>query len=759
MNFVNARAFPAILFIIIYIILFYFWLISFGNDIKLLTIGFLFFSIVGGGVSFSWLMKSFRIIKTKQRYFWMWMGLGVLFYTLTNITWFFDQNLPNVTNLFILSSDYLWYISFLLFAIAYVYQAKSVISNLSIIPVIFNIVIFINVAISINLYYILGPLINHAAVSEDVTFMTLAYPIYNLGFLFAAISIYFFLKGFNRKYVSYIIAALIIQTIADFFYTYLVIFEKYQAGLVDPIWQAVILLFGLSSIVDRKKNVTSHSEAQKHVYRSQNSSLPYVSVLVLLVLVIINFANELNALIIGLSISFLLIIARQVFIMKTNTNLIKKYRELAHFDTLTGLYNRWKFEEDLEVIIKKAKREDNTVTLFLMDLNRFKYINDTLGHSYGDRVLIEFGSRLKKVTEIGGTLYRVGGDEFAIVFSEQSCPECMRMLKELVKNLDKPIYIEEHEISIDPSIGVSLYPDNGDTIGDLIDKADAAMYFAKEKGKKDFQFYNDEINSQIARKRLLESSLINARANNELELYYQPQKDIQTEKLIGMEALIRWNHPNLGLIPPGEFITLAEKTGQIVSIGEWVLETACRQNKLWQDAGHQYLCVSVNVSAIQFRDIKFLDFVKKTLEKTGLHPSYLELEITESVMQDAEESMTILSKLKKIGVSVSIDDFGTGYSSLYMLRQLPIDTIKIDKSFIDDIVDPDNQSIVETIINIGDNLRLKVIAEGIESMDQLDVLKKQGCSLGQGYLFSKPVPVKEFDSILQAEIDSLYTMV
>ncbi|MFZ3579098.1 putative bifunctional diguanylate cyclase/phosphodiesterase [Virgibacillus sp. DJP39] len=750
---------PAILFILFYTTIFYLWIILFKESTLLLNKGVIILLITGGAVSFYWLFNSFLIIKSKQRYFWLWMSLGVLFYSIANMIWFLDRSAIDLIS-FVGTADYIWLVSYVFFTIAFVYQIKRLIVDISIIPVIFNIVIFITVVTSINIYYIVQPVLNHAIISDEMSNMTLAYSIYNLGFLIAVISIYFLSYGTERGFISFIIFALIIQSITDSIYSYLSIIGKYDTGsLVDPLWQIVILVFGLSSIYDRKKRKSKlPSRTIAGFQRVQMSPVPYIGVLALLGLVIIHHTESINALTIGLSISLVLILTRQIIVVRSNAKLVREYKQIAYHDTLTGLSNRWKFKEDVELLVETAKEEDQAVTLMLLDINRFKYVNDTLGHNYGDLLLIEFATRLEKLLDDRGRLYRIGGDEFMISFFNLNQSEIKAIVEEIVEEKNQLFIIENHEISVTPSIGISIFPENATTVNELVNKVDAAMYFSKEKDTS-FHFYDEELNNLIARKRILESSLKNARENNELELFYQPQFELQTGKLIGMEALIRWNHPELGLVSPAEFIPLAEQTGHIVSFGEWVLETACRQNKKWQDAGYENLCVSVNVSARQFRHNNFFHTVTTILDRTGLDPTLLELEITESIMQDVDESVKVMTQLRELGLSVSIDDFGTGYSSLYMLRQLPIDTLKVDKSFIDNIVELTNQSIVKTIIDIGHNLQLKVIAEGIESIDQVSVLKQQGCILGQGYIFSKPLPVKEFDVLLADEKNYLIPMI
>jgi EAL domain-containing protein (putative c-di-GMP-specific phosphodiesterase class I) len=294
-----------------------------------------------------------------------------------------------------------------------------------------------------------------------------------------------------------------------------------------------------------------------------------------------------------------------------------------------------------------------------------------------------------------------------------------------------------------------MYPEHGENSEDLLKNADAAMYLAKENGKNHFRFYNYELNEVLARKMQIEHELSKAIERNEFSLFYQPKVDLHTQNMIGMEALLRWNHPELGLISPVEFIPIAEETGQIISIGEWVLNTACKQNKIWHEKGLSTCCVSVNVSVLQFQQGDFLKVVTEALKESNLEAKYLELEITESIMQNINESRELLAGFRAMGVKTSIDDFGTGYSSLDILRNLPIDTIKIDKSFIDDIEAPCQQPFIKAIIELGLNLNVTVVAEGIENENQLQILLANNCTIGQGYLFSKPVDATEFEKLLR----------
>ncbi|HLO12524.1 MAG TPA: GGDEF domain-containing phosphodiesterase, partial [Pseudoneobacillus sp.] len=309
--------------------------------------------------------------------------------------------------------------------------------------------------------------------------------------------------------------------------------------------------------------------------------------------------------------------------------------------------------------------------------------------------------------------------------------------------------LNNQDFYVTPSIGISLYPLDGEDEETLIKLADIAMYVAKEQGKNNFQFYSSQLNGLSSRKMDLENGLRKAIEQNQFQLYYQPQFELATGKIVGIEALIRWQHPEHGLISPIEFISLAEETGLIVPMGKWILETACRQNKEWQDAGFAAVPIAVNISVRQLQDDNFVEVVTKTLSQIGLDPKYIELEITESIMQNIEKSTVILNELKKHGVKISIDDFGTGYSSLSYLNHLPIDNIKIDKSFVDDIIKHSNQgAIVKTIIDMGHNLNFNVIAEGIETEEQVRFLKEHRCKVGQGYFYSRPLPPESIKEML-----------
>jgi diguanylate cyclase (GGDEF)-like protein/PAS domain S-box-containing protein len=425
----------------------------------------------------------------------------------------------------------------------------------------------------------------------------------------------------------------------------------------------------------------------------------------------------------------------------------KTIQFMAYHDALTRLPNRYKFRQHLNEVLSQ-KRNQMLAVLFL-DLDRFKIINDTKGHTTGDLLLQKVGKRLEETVQHDGMVSRQGGDEFIILLEDVNKEKTTQVAQRILDEFSNPIVINHQEYFITPSIGISIYPTDGDDEETLIQLADTAMYLAKERGKNNFQFYTSQLIGLSSRKMELENGLRKALEQDELTIYYQPQVELATGKIVGIEALTRWQHPKYGFISPLEFIPLAEETGLIVPLGKWVLRTACEQNKSWQDIGLQAIPIAINISVRQIQDDRFVDSVKDVLNQVGLDPRYLELEITESIMQNIEKSTKILNQLRDLGVTLSIDDFGTGYSSLSYLKHLPIDKIKIDKSFVDDIIYHSNQgAIVKTIIDMGSNLNFSVIAEGIETEEQVNFLIQNKCEIGQGFFFSRPLPAEHMEQYL-----------
>ncbi|HUG52991.1 MAG TPA: PAS domain S-box protein [Vicinamibacteria bacterium] len=429
----------------------------------------------------------------------------------------------------------------------------------------------------------------------------------------------------------------------------------------------------------------------------------------------------------------------------------EQIKSLAYHDVLTGLPNRLLFNDRLNVAVAQAHRQQQRLGVLFLDLDRFKVINDSLGHSLGDRLLQAVAERLEAGVREGDTVARLGGDEFILLLPGIARTEDIaKVAEKILESLRLPFRLEGRDLFVTASIGLSLYPEDGLDGETLVKNADIAMYRAKEQGRDNSQLYTHAMNEKAVERLALESSLRKALAHGELLLHYQPLLDLSTGRVHGVEALLRWEHPESGLVYPGEFMHLAEITSLILPIGVWTLRTACAQVKRWQEEGHPHLCVAVNLSARQFQQPEIVEHVKRALRETGLSARSLDLEITEShAMQNAEATIHILRELKALGVRISIDDFGIGYSSLSYLKRLPIDTLKIDQSFVRDITsDPDDAAIATAIIALAHTLKLRVVAEGVESQQQLEFLSTRQCDRMQGFLFSRPLPAADCGEFL-----------
>jgi diguanylate cyclase (GGDEF)-like protein/PAS domain S-box-containing protein len=430
----------------------------------------------------------------------------------------------------------------------------------------------------------------------------------------------------------------------------------------------------------------------------------------------------------------------------------EQLKHLATHDELTGLANRALLLDRLEQSLHYARRSGRLVAVLLLDLDRFKVINDSLGHGFGDTLLGAVAQRLRQMVREADTVARLGGDEFVILLAEVAEVDDVGLVAaKILRLLAEPHRLDEREITLTASLGVSLFPRDSDDGATLIRNADMAMYRAKRDGRSAFAFYSPEMNRRIRETLELEGALRQALERDEFRLHYQPKVGLASGRVIGCEALVRWHHPQRGMVSPADFIPLAEETGLIVPLGTWVLQEACRQARVWQDAGLPALNIAVNLSARQFRKGNLPQLVEEFLRQAGLDPRLLELELTESmVMDDPVGAQRTMHALKELGVGLSLDDFGTGYSSLNYLRRFPVDSLKIDRSFIRDVAsDPSGASVVTSVIDIAHNLGLTAVAEGVETREQLVFLAGCGCDMLQGFLFSKPLPAEEFADLLR----------
>lgn len=431
----------------------------------------------------------------------------------------------------------------------------------------------------------------------------------------------------------------------------------------------------------------------------------------------------------------------------------RRIRELADFDVLTGLPNRRLLQARFSQLLANAERDESEIAVIFLDLDHFKRVNDSFGHSVGDDLLCEVASRLVGAVRRVDTLARLGGDEFIFALPGIAAAAAIDVARRLLEVCVVPYAVAGHELTVTPSLGISIFPQDGRDLETLLKNADAAMYRAKEGGRNTFQFYASDMNTATLERLLMESNLRRALFQKEFVLHYQPLVSLQSGLIIGVEALIRWQHPDLGMIMPDRFIHVAEETGLINHIGDWVLCEACRQAQAWANAGLPPLTMAVNVAPVQFRQAGFVEVVAGALAASGLEANRLELEVTErTVMHDADINLGTLSALHRMGIELSLDDFGTGYSSLAYLKRFPVGKLKIDRSFVSDLdVDPDDRAIASTIVSMGRNLRLTVLAEGVETQQQLDLLRNMGCDMAQGFLFSRAIPADKMALLLREQ--------
>ncbi|MGQ7277769.1 EAL domain-containing protein [Brevibacillus thermoruber] len=432
---------------------------------------------------------------------------------------------------------------------------------------------------------------------------------------------------------------------------------------------------------------------------------------------------------------------------------------LAYHDTLTELPNRRLFIDRLRKEVYQAKRFQSQLAVMFLDVDRFKQINDSWGHEVGDVILAEIAKRIKQCLGTNDVVARLGGDEFTILLPHISGRhEVDQVAQRIRARLEEPLEVNGRQHTLSCSMGIAVFPSDGREADELLKRADMALYFVKERGRNGFEFFHPSIEEKSLERILLENELRKAMEHEHFHIDYQPKYALPTGKLVGAEALVRWNHPELGRIPPNKFIPIAEETGLIVPIGEWILRRACEQNRAWQAQGYPPFRVSVNLSVRQFYQPDLVEKIREILEDTGLDPQWLELEITESIFADMDNAVPILQNIRDLGVHISIDDFGTGYSSFSYVKHLPVDTLKIDASFIRDVhTNKESQAIVRAILTIAQTLHLNVIAEGVEREEQLAFLHEEGCSEGQGYLFSKPIPRQDIEALLKASAGEPHT--
>lgn len=762
--------------IFLYTMGYYAWLQIWKDEEWVSLVGGDLFSMTGPFLAALVLFFVYRQVKGKDKYFWLFLLMSNLFYGFAEVIWNYyelilkvDVPIPGPPDLFYIVSSILE-----LIAIAYILCQRR---NLSSLRTIFDIFITMTVGTTLCWAFIVQPILEQGEVDRLNLFVSVYYPAATLGLLFGMASIFLSQKPIFSPIVAFwFVFALFSRIFADWTYTSLALQNQYASGaLFDPLWTLSHLLYILAAVHYREIEPYLEQDSVENPTISSKRTLlknaiPYLSVIALFTIMTMRIENV-NSIVIGCAISILLVVIRQLITLWENDSLLHELRHMteqletkvkqrteelcyalnnmehmAYHDVLTGLPNRRLFEERLAQSLRQAKLKNGSVTVIFIDLDRFKFINDSLGHTFGDLLLQEVAERLNTIVRKDDTISRQGGDEFTVLIDGMSDhQEVLEIARRIQFDISKPFVIQNMEVQITTSIGISVYPDHGNTVENLIKYADTAMYRAKENGKNNIQFYTLEMNETVSKKMNLENALRKAVERDELFVLYQPQIAIQRSELIGVEALLRWNHPELGLIPPSEFIPLAEETGLIIPIGERVLMMSCQQLKRWHDEGLDSLKMSVNLSSSQFMEENLVSFVNHVILKTGINPQFLELEITESVaMYNEEQVIAKITALKSLGIGIAIDDFGTGYSSFHYLKKLPADTLKIDKAFIKDLLeDTQSKALVAGIISMSKEMGFRVIAEGVETPQQLAILGKFECDGAQGFLFSKPIPANE----------------
>ncbi len=730
-----------------------------------------------------------------NRIFWLLLALGCVSYAIAEGIWAYSHNIAHTEPNYPGWPDPFYFLQIIFYLAAFVYQLKQKKENAYQIKFFFDILIIAAVFTALSWHFLIRYLLPEESASALLLAVSIGYPIGDLLLLFGAASLYI---GFSHvlptRVLGLIITALFFQIFADTAYLYSTVSDTYSSGsLYDPLWSLsllIVALAGLHALEPVPETISKKLTAPIGERIAIRALLPYFSLLLLFIAIILEEKENMNGLFAGAGVAALLIITRQVFTLRDNRRLlfnydqltsvleqkieqrtaevtsknekleeaVQKMKHMAYHDVLTGLPNRRLFLEKLEASIVEASENSKKLAVVFIDLDRFKNINDSFGHEFGDLLLQDFSRKISNNLRSIDLVSRQAGDEFTVILDDiYEEKDVMSMIHRLQTVLIKPLIVKDQELHVLLSIGIAIYPKDGNTASELLKNADSAMYSAKAKGKNNYQFFSDDLAFTASRKVALENDLRRAITNEEFTLHYQPQIQLETGEIIGMEALIRWQKADGSIISPGEFIPLAEETRLILPIGEWVLYTACEQAKKWHDAGHSHLKLAVNLSPLQFLQDDLMDMVSQALDKTGFSASSLELEITESVaVDDAEKAINRMCALREMGVQIAIDDFGTGYSSLQYLKRFPLNNLKIAQPFVQDMAtNPRNKALVEAMVFIAHSLNMSVIAEGVETIEQLALLKELGCDEIQGYLYSRPLPNEKFSELLEISLPAM----
>ncbi|NGZ75771.1 putative bifunctional diguanylate cyclase/phosphodiesterase [Saccharibacillus alkalitolerans] len=697
--------------------------------------------------------------------FWRLLMYSSLAYALAMCFWLWDA----MSESFVMSlpspADYLWFAEGILICSALLLLNYKQLKGLNAVRLLLDASIFMTTMIALSWILLIEPLYAQAAASGSLAFMIMnvSYPIEDLGFLFLLI----LLMLSNRYAIAVraqqmLLAAVMLFIVGDSIYLYLLTIDAYAIGsFIDPVWSMSLIAIALSGIESLNPKFSA-AFVQKTVRPGKGwlkRLLPYVSLGTLMVIMLLQMP-DFNMIVLCCITGILLVTARQILTLAENDELLARLGQYlkvsdraAHHDELTGLPNRRLFSLRLQEAIVQAEKDRAELAVVFMDFNRFKYINDTLGHGVGDRMLQEAAARFEEALPGHCLLARLGGDEFVILIPRSSGTQTIRSVIAAVEDsLKKPMSIDEHSLHVSTSIGIAVYPADGSSMDELLKNADAAMYRSKKNNGSKAVFFDSSIGSELERRLEIENDLNNVIERNELSLHYQLQVHARTGRIAGVEALLRWKHPVKGYISPADFIPIAEETGAIKPIGEWVLRQACMQQRKWARSGLANLRMSVNVSPRQLQDDHIVESFLEIVRSAEIDPRMLVLEITETfAVNDIPVAVERLSRLRQAGIRVAIDDFGSGYASLKYLKNFKPSLLKIDRGFIACIRQDDEESadMVRAIISLGHSLKIEVLAEGVETPEQLEFLREAGCDEMQGYLIGRPIPESELTERLQ----------
>lgn len=727
-------------------------------------------------ISFAVIFKANKKSIKRGDKFWLFILVGCGSYLLSQLLWDIHEIFLGIQNPVFIESAFLWGLSIASYIAAIAYKISKKKKGYWTKLFILDSLTVMCIAVAITWLYCIRPHFIHLLqMSTHESILYLVYPTSNLVCLFFSMYLYLSLHSNDpeKRPLYMICLSYVVMFIVNTLYSHLSIVGRYQSGsLIDPLWAFYLFMLAMAAaeyLATKEATVPVTDEAGL-LHSEQHTFIVFVPIASVILLFSLMLFTDDRFVWFCSAASIVLITIKHALVILHNKQLISKLGHLnetleskvaertqelysmAFYDQLTGLPNRIMLENSLKAAISDANKNRSGLALLFLDLDRFKTINDSFGHAYGDMILKEVANRLKKRVGSNDIICRQGGDEFAIVFQDSRNPlKTISVVQDILQQIAKPMEILGQSLHTTCSIGIAVYNPNNEDYGTLMKHADLALYQAKEKGKNTYRFYTEELNHLILKKLELENELAKAIENKEFVLYYQPQINSSNGKVIGAEALVRWIHPKLGSIPPSDFIPVAEETGLIKELGFWVLKTACSHAKDWHRQGFFQLKVGVNISPKQIQQENFVQQVKEVLNETGLPSRFLDLEITESAsFQNEDDIIAKLNQLKQIGVQISIDDFGTGYSSLSYLNKLPVDTLKIAQQFVRYIkTDSANKAIITAIIAVAQSLNMNIIAEGVEEMYQYSFLKSQNCIEMQGYMFSKPLPLIDFIDILQ----------